>query len=96
MSRQSTQDSNPHESIPISFDMQAILRDKYYNVGKKEESRYLIHTRSQAKISGIKLPEVYRVDKGVDPSFKSEKQILKLPKPATEPNLQSKPRFRTR
>ena len=55
-SRQRTDDSNPHETIPISFDMQAILRDKYYNVGKEKDSRYLIQTWSQAKASGIKLP----------------------------------------
>ena len=42
LSRQRTDDSNPNEIIPISCDMQAILRDTYYNVGKKEESRYLI------------------------------------------------------
>ena len=57
LSRQRTDDSNPHEIIPISFDMQAILRDRYYNVGQKKESKYLIQTWSQAKTSGIKLPD---------------------------------------
>ena len=32
LSRQTTDDSNPHKIIPISFDIQAILRDRYYNV----------------------------------------------------------------
>ena len=36
LSRQRTDDSNPHEIIPISFDMQAILRDRYYNVGHEK------------------------------------------------------------
>ena len=33
LSRQRTDNSNPHEIIPISFDMQAILKVRYYNVG---------------------------------------------------------------
>ena len=77
LSRQGTDDSNPHETIPISFDMQAILRDRYYNIGQGKENRYLIQTQSQAKASGIKLPAVHGVDRGVDPSIKPEKQILK-------------------
>ena len=71
--------------------MQAILKDMYYNVGK--DSRYLIQMRSQAKASGIKLPEVHGIDKGVDPNVKSEKQILKPPNSATKPNPENKPRL---
>ena len=93
LSRQRMEDSNPHEIIPISFDMQAVLKDGYYDVGQKKESRYLIQTRSQDKPSGIKLPDIHGVDKGVDPSVKLEKQILKPTKLATEPNAQSKPRL---
>ena len=33
LSRQRMDNSNPHEIIPISFDMKAIIKDKYYNVG---------------------------------------------------------------
>ena len=65
-SRQRMGDSSPHEIILISFDIQAILTDRYYNVGHEKESRYLIQTQSQAKTSGIKLPEVHGVNKGVD------------------------------
>ena len=36
LSRQRTDDSNQHEIIPTSFDMQAILRDKYYNVEQEK------------------------------------------------------------
>ena len=57
--------------------MQAILRDRYYNIGQEKEGRYLIQTQSQSDSSGIKLPAVCGVDKGVDPSVKPEKQILK-------------------
>ena len=41
--------SNTHEIIPISFDMNAILNDKYYNVGK--ENKYSVQTHSQSKDS---------------------------------------------
>ena len=93
MSRQRTDGSNPHEIIPISFDRQVILRDRYYNIGQEKESRYLIQTQSQAKTSEIKLPAVHGVNKGVDPSVKPEKQILNPIKLAMEPNPQSKPRL---
>ena len=33
LSRQETDKSKPHEIIHISFDMKAILNDRYYNVG---------------------------------------------------------------
>ena len=55
LSRQKHNDSNPHEIIPIAFNMQSILHDKYYNIGNLE--KYLVQTQSQAKLSGIKLPE---------------------------------------
>ena len=56
LSRQKHDDSNPHEIIHISFNMHSILHDKYYNIGNSE--KYLIQTQSQAKISGMKLPQV--------------------------------------
>ena len=34
LSRQKHDDSNPHEIIPISFNMQSILQTRYYNLGK--------------------------------------------------------------
>ena len=40
LSRQRTDNSNPHEIIPISFDIQAILKDRYYNGGN--DSKCLI------------------------------------------------------
>ena len=76
LSRQITDNSNPHDIIPISFDMQAILKDSYYNIGI--DIKYLIQMHSQAKASGVKLPEVHGVDKGVDPNIKPERQILTL------------------
>ena len=86
--RQIADNSNQHEMIPISFDMQAILKDRYYNIGSN--NKYLIQMHSQAKASAVKLPEVHGVDKGVDPNIKPERQMLKSPEPAIQPN---KPRL---
>ena len=58
LSRQKNDNSNPHEMIPISFNICKILDDNYYNIEK-----YLIQTRSQARSSGVKLPEVHCMGK---------------------------------
>ena len=44
LSRQKNNDSDPHEIIPISFNMCQILDDNYYN------EKYLIQTRSRLKL----------------------------------------------
>ena len=36
LSRQKHDDSNPHEIIPILFNMQNVLYNRYYNIGEKE------------------------------------------------------------
>ena len=82
LSRQRVDKSNPHEVIPISFDMKAILKERYYNIRNK--SRYLVQTHSQAKDSGIKLPEVHGVNKGINPDIKPERQALKSQNPANK------------
>ena len=69
LSRQKNNDSNPHEIIAISFNMYKMLTDSYYNIEK-----YLVQTRSQAKLSGIKLPEVHGMGKNLDTNMKPEKQ----------------------
>ena len=71
LSRQMTDSSNPHEIIPISIDMKVILKDRYYNI--RNDSIYLIQMCSQATASGIKLPKVHGVDKGVNPNIKPER-----------------------
>ena len=58
LSRQKNDDSNPNEIISISFNTYKTLNDNYSNIEK-----YLIQTRSQARSSGIKLPEVHGVGK---------------------------------
>ena len=52
--------------------MQNILQSKYYNIGK-----YLVQTRSQTKSSGISLPEVHGIGKGLDLKILPEKQVIK-------------------
>ena len=68
LSRQKNDNSNPHEIIPISFNMYKILNDNYYNIEKN-----FIQMRSQARSSGIKLPEVHVVRKNLDPNVKPGK-----------------------
>ena len=70
LSRKRVDRSNPHEIMPSSFDMKAIPKDKYYNVGN--ESRYLVQTCSQIKNRGKKLIEVHSVDKDKNPDIKPE------------------------
>ena len=69
LSRQKNDNSNPHEIIPISFNMCQILDDSYCS------KEYLIQTRSQAKSSGIKLLEVDGVGKNLHPNLKPESSI---------------------
>ena len=69
LSRQKNDNGYPHENIPIPFNIYKILNDNYYNIDK-----YLIQTRSQARSSGIKLPEVHGMGKNVDPNIKPGKQ----------------------
>ena len=47
LSRQKHDYSNLHEIIPISFNMQSILHDKYYNIGNL--GKYMVQTQSQVK-----------------------------------------------
>ena len=67
LSKQNKDDSDLHKIIPISFNIYQILDDNYYN------EKYLVQTRSQAKSSGTKLPEVHGMRKNLDPNLKPEK-----------------------
>ena len=44
LSRQKHDDSNLHEVIPISFNMQSILQTRYYNLDKGNPVKYLVQT----------------------------------------------------
>ena len=72
LSRQKKDDGNPHEIMPISFNMYHVLETIY-------DDKYLIQTRSQAKSSGINLPEVHGVRRNLDPNLKPKRQHT-LPK----------------
>ena len=71
LSHQNNDDSNPNEIIPISFDMYKILESNLENFSY---NKYLTQMQSQAKSSGIKLPEVHGVDKSLNPNLRPEKQ----------------------
>ena len=77
VSRQKHDDNNPHEIVPIAFNMQDMLKSRYYTIGEKEQEKYLVQTRSLAKSSGIILPEVHGIDKGIYPNIRLYKQVMK-------------------
>ena len=91
LSRQKDNNSNPHEIIPIFFNIYKMLADNYYNVEK-----YLVQTRSQVKSSGIKLSEVHGVGKNLDPNIKPEKQHANSKKGSIEKPCIGKGRARSR
>ena len=78
LSRQKTDDSNPHEIIPISFSLRSVLHENYCKLddmketAKIETDKYLVQTRSQTKSSRVKVPEVHGVDKGLIQHVKPE------------------------
>ena len=88
LSRQKHDDSDPHKIIHISFNMYSILQEKYYNIG--HSAKYLVQTWSQAKSSGVKLPEVHCFSKSLDHNIQPEKQVAK---PLFKENPLGKPRI---
>ena len=81
LSRQRVDKGNPHEIIPISFDMKAILKERYHNIGN--ESRYLVQTALR-----LKIVEVHSANKGINPDLKPERQALKSQNSANKPRLE--------
>ena len=81
LSRQKSDDSNPHEIIPISFNIRNDLHESYYGLGSLKNfinskmDNYMVQTRAQVKSSGIKLPEVNRAKDGLVPHAKPENLI---------------------
>ena len=71
LSRQKTDDSNPHELIPISFILRDQIDNHFYRTNNRtyqpKTDRYLVQTRSQAKSSGIKILEIHDTNNGLDP-----------------------------
>ena len=94
LSRQKHDNSNPHEIIPISFNMQSTLHDKYYNIGNLEI--YFVQTWSQAKSSEINLPEVHGASKGLNLDIQPKKTGLKTSNFKSKRNSTNKNKVRTR
>ena len=74
LSQQKNDNTDPHEIIPISFNMYQVFKNKLYLGNNSCNDKYLIQMRSQAKSSSIKLPEVHGMRKNLDPNLKPEKQ----------------------
>ena len=78
LSRQKTDDSNPHELIPISFSLKSQVSDYFYCIDNEinlpRKDKYLVQTRSQVRSSGIRLPEIHGANKGLDPHVQPGKQ----------------------
>ena len=68
-SRQHGDDSNPHEIIPISFNMGKLLKQNYQNYTK---DTFLVQTRSQSKAKNAKTPDACS---GVKSLGKTRKEI---------------------
>ena len=81
LSRQKSDDSNPHEIIPISFSIRKVLHVSYYRLGSlknfidSKTDNYMVQTRAQIKSSGIKLPEVHGAKKVLVPHLKPENLV---------------------
>ena len=81
LSRQRSDDINPHEIIPISFSLRSILHKSYHKLNNMTElidfgaDKYMIQTRAQAKSKGTKLPEVHRAKKNLIMHIKPEKSV---------------------
>ena len=71
LSRQRHDDSDPHNIIPISFNMHNILHEKYYNLGLRD--KYLVQSQSQTKSSRTILPEVHGIKEVLDRNSPPEK-----------------------
>ena len=78
LSRQKTDDSNPHELIPILFSLRDQVSDYFYCIDNEinlpRKDKYLVQTRSQVRSSGIRLPEIHGANKGLDPYVQPGKQ----------------------
>ena len=61
LSKQRIDRGNPHEIIPISFDMKAILKDKYYDVVTESTwSRKRCRPRPKTRMDNKEIPEISR------------------------------------
>ena len=77
-SRQMMDDSNSHELIPILFMLRSQIDNYFCQIDNKNNQpkidRYLVQTRLQVKLSGIKLPEIHGANKSLDPHIQPGRQ----------------------
>ena len=78
LSRQKSDNSNPHELTPISFSLKDQVSDYFYCIDNEinlpSKDKYLVQTRSQVRSSGIRLPEIHDANKGLDLHVQPGKQ----------------------
>ena len=78
LSRQKSDNSNPHDLIPISFSLKDQVSDYFYcidnGINLPSQDKYLVQTRSQVRSSGVRLPEIHGANKGLDPHVQPGKQ----------------------
>ena len=99
LSRQKTDDSNPHEIIPISFTLKSLASNtsyqfnSTYEISETETNKYLTLTWSQAKSSGMKVPEIHGANKGINPHIKPGRQrpLPTLPMHSIPPTTLAQP-----
>ena len=97
LSRQKTDDSNPHKLIPVSFMLRNQIDDHFYQINSGTDNpktdKYLVQTRSQAKSSSIKILEIHGANKGLDPCVQPGKQrpLLVLPIQSIDKGLPTHP-----
>ena len=72
LSRQTHDNSDLQDIIPISFNMHNTLHKGYYKIEIKE--RYLVQLHLQTKSSRMKLPDIHGVKKILDMNLLPEKQ----------------------
>ena len=72
LSRQTHDNSDLHDIIPISFNVHNTLHERYYKI--ETEEKYLVQMSLQTKSSGIKLPDVHGAKKIIDANVLPEKQ----------------------
>ena len=80
LSRQKNDNSNPCEIIPISFTLKSLAHEHFYHfdsmtgINEIETNKYQVQTRSQAKSSGFRVPEIHGVNKGINRHIKPGRQ----------------------
>ena len=76
LSRQTHDTSDPHEIIPISFNVHNAMYENYYR--NDPIDRYLVQMRSQTIVAGVKLPQVHGARKTILTHAPTEKQMPQI------------------